>query len=304
MKRRIQLLVILSWLAVPSLVPAKAPSQATFGSAEEAARSLREALESDDPFKIRKLFGTAEGELASGDPVADQADRKKLARAMAESTRTVLFNPKFAMLYLGAEDWPFPVPLVQKGTRWMFDTEAGLNEVRMRRIGANELQTIETCREIIRAQHEYADRMRGQNAGSRVFAQRLVSSPGQKDGLYWESSAGEEESPLGPAVQGAMAEGYGRSEKPEPFHGYVFKILTSQGSAAPGGRKDYVVGGRMTEGVAVLAFPCKWGASGIMTFIVGSDGTVYQQNLGPRTESRAPAIVSFDPDKSWKQVPR
>jgi hypothetical protein len=205
---------------------------------------------------------------------------------------------KKAILMLGPKDYPFPVPLVHRKTGWEFDTEAGRQEVLFRRIGRNELGAIQTSLAYVDAQNEYADKDRG--AGPGVYAQRIVSTPGHKDGLYWPADG--DESPFGELAAQASAEGYKVGGGPQPYHGYYFRILTKQGPHAPGGELDYVVNGKMIGGFALVAYPAEYGNSGVATFMVNHAGTVYQKNLGPNTDELAKRITSFDPDRSWEKV--
>lgn len=277
--------------------------QATFKSSEEAVTALKEAVLAKDTAKIKTLFGPQADDLLSGDPVADENDLAALAKAMRQWAQPVAQTAKQSTVFVGAENWPYPIPLVSKGGHWMFDTAAGIDEIRFRNIGKNELTTIATCREFVRAQNEYAALMKAGNGGTPVYAARFISAPGTKDGLYWEAAAGEAESPLGPLVTQATDEGYQKNpEQRQPYHGYFFHILTAQGPAAQGGAKSYLVEGKMTAGFALLAYPALWKSSGVMTFIVGPDGTVYQKNLGAQTEDKAMKIQSFNPGKGWVPV--
>jgi len=210
---------------------------------------------------------------------------------------------------VGKDDFPFPIPIVKKGQLWFFDTQAGKEEILNRRIGRNELSTIQACLAYVDAQREYARRDR--EAGSLMeYAQRFASSPGKKDGLYWETKEGESPSPLGPLVAQAVKEGYKKKEDEKqakgqtliPYHGYYYKILKAQGNNAPGGAYDYVVKGKMIGGFAMVAYPAQYGVSGVMTFVVNHDGVVYEKDLGKETEKIASAMKKFDPDKTWKKA--
>jgi hypothetical protein len=208
------------------------------------------------------------------------------------------------VLSVGEKDWPFPIPLVQAGDRWVFDTRAGKEEILNRRVGENETDTVQTLLAIVDAQREYAMQPRDAD-GVRKYAEKFASDPGKKNGLYWSTAPGEEQSPLGELVADARAEGYTRKEQkqgPVPYHGYYFRILKKQGKSAPGGAFDYVVKHKMIGGFAVVAYPAVYGSSGVMTFIVNHDGTVYQKNLGRGTARTAAAMASFDPDPTWKKV--
>ena len=281
----------------------RAPEQAKFATPDEAAAALLQALKADNPAKMQEIFGREGIEaVASGDPVSDRHDREVIALAMEQSWRWAPRGEDAKELIVGDEQWPFPVPLVKTGNAWQFDSEEGKEEVLARRIGRNELGTIDVCRAYVDLQREYASQPHdGKPAG--LFAQRLRSSPGRQDGLYWQRKPGERRSPLGDLVAEAAAEGY-EPDKPasSPFWGYHFRILTAQGPAAPGGKKSYVVNGDMTGGFALVAYPAKYAFSGVMTFMVGQDGVVYQKDLGEDTAVQAPRLAEFDPDKSWTAV--
>jgi hypothetical protein len=281
----------------------RAPEQATFATPDEAAAALLQALKTDSPAKMQEIFGREGMEaVASGDPVSDRHDREVIALAMEQSWRWAPRGEEAQELIIGDEQWPFAVPLVKTGNAWQFDTEEGKEEVLARRIGRNELGTIDLCRAYVDMQREYASKPHdGKPAG--IFAQRLRSSPGRQDGLYWERKPGERRSPLGDLVAEAAAEGYepGKSAS-SPYWGYHFRILTAQGPAAPGGKKSYVVNGDMTGGFALVAYPAKYAFSGVMTFMVGQDGIVYQKDLGEDTAAQATNLAEIDPDKSWTPV--
>ena len=264
------------------------PAQAKFATPEEAAAALLQALKSGETEKMQAIFGREGMEaVASGDPVADRYDRQVVALAMEQSWHWEPRGEDARELVIGDEKWPFPVPLVKTGDEWQFDSEAGREEVLARRIGANELGVIDLCRAYAGMQREYASQPHdGQPAG--LFAQRLRSSPGRQDGLYWQSKPGERRSPMGDLVAEAEGVGYDQNKMGSvPFRGYRFRILTAQGSAAPGGKKSYVVNGGMSGGFALVAYPAKYAFSGVMTFVVGPEGVVYQKDLGPDTATLA-----------------
>jgi Protein of unknown function (DUF2950) len=200
-------------------------------------------------------------------------------------------------LYIGAENWPTPIPLVNNGTSWYFDTEAGKMEILYRRIGENEISTIRVCQELAAAEKEY------RSTHQNEYARKIFSDAGQHNGLYWKAAEGEPQSPIGPLVAAAVAEGYpkGEDNSPTPFHGYYFRILTGQGKNVPGGAKSYVVNGKMTEGFAIVAYPAEYKSSGVMTFLVNQDGVVLQKDLGKRTEFLAKAMKEYNPDPNWKK---
>ncbi len=278
--------------------------QAVFATDDAAAQDLVAAAKARDKEGIARILGPLSKELGSGDPVADANGFESFARHAAEYTRLERRTDALSVLHIGTADWPFPIPIVKTadGT-WFFDTAAGQQEILARRIGRNELETIDVCRAYVAAQREYASEDRD-GSGVLKYAQRLVSHPGQKDGLYWPAAAGEEQSPFGPLMAQAAAEGYfpKKGAGRQPFHGYYYRILTRQGPAAPLGRYDYVINGSMIAGFAMIAWPAEYGNSGIMTFIVNHQGKVYQKDLGPQTEDVAPAITEYNPDASWKLV--
>ena len=278
------------------MVPAKA--QQSFNSPDDAAAALASAVKSGTRPDLLKVLGTGgEDIIDSGDEVADKAAREKFLAAY-DAKHAVKVDGKKASLILGADDFPFPIPLVHAKAGWEFDTDQGRREILYRRIGRNELDAIQTSLAFVDAENEYADEDRGDGVG--VYAQRIVSSPGKKDGLYWPSD--NNDSPLGQLAADASAEGYKAGSEPQPYHGYYYRILTRQGASAPGGALNYVVKGKMIGGFALVAYPADYGNSGVMTFIVSHSGTIYQKDLGEDTEARARSMTSFDPDKSWKKV--
>lgn len=272
--------------------------------------ALIAAAEAKDRGALSKIFGPASDKLLSGDPVADNNALAKFAAAAHESARLESDGTAKFTLVVGKNNWPTPIPIVQKGNRWLFDTAAGIEEILDRRIGQNELSAIETCRAYVVAQWEYFTEGEWGHGGVAAYAQKFISSPGEHDGLYWETAEGEKPSPLGELVAAARAEGYGRvrraaekgSRGRRPYHGYYFKILTRQGANAPGGRYNYIINGNMIAGFALVAYPDKWGNSGVMTFIVNQQGRVYQKNLGPDTAKTAGAMTVYNPDPTWKLV--
>jgi hypothetical protein len=277
-----------------------AAEQTHFASADAAVAALVDAAKAGDRSALDPLFGPGAAEvLPSGDPVADRAAREQFVTRAGERTHLERVGDDFAVLSVGNDDWPFPIPLVKQPGGWVFDTDAGKTELLNRRIGRNELYTIQVMEEYVAAQREYARR---QNAATGVaeYALKLKSTPGKHDGLYWEAKAGEEESPIGPLFASATREGYTPgSGHPQPFHGYVYKALHAQGPHGPGGAKSYLEHGRLTHGFALLAYPVHYGSSGVMTFIVNAQGIVFQKDLGPRTADLASQISVYDPDDSW-----
>jgi Protein of unknown function (DUF2950) len=285
-------------------VCAAAVAQKRFASAEDGVQALIAAAKVGDLKAMLDVLGPAARPLiASGDSVMDRHDRERLAQAYEESHSLVMSGETKAVLQVGNDDWPFPIPLVKDETGWLFDTQAGKEEILNRRIGRNELAVIEVCRAYVDAQREYYLR-NPQGDVLLQYAQQFASTEGNRDGLYWAAEPGEEASPLGPLVVNARGEGYKKGEggKPVPYHGYYYRILKAQGPDAPGGAYDYVVNGQMLGGFALVAYPASWGNSGVMTFIVNHDGVVYQKDLGPNTAAVARAMTQFNPDSTWNPL--
>jgi hypothetical protein len=278
--------------------------QKSFPSAEEAVQALVAALKINDDQALLAMFGTAgEDVISSGDPVADWRGRKRFL-AKYEEKNSLLPQKNSVTLLLGNDEWPFPIPVVKRGKAWFFDTGKGKEEILNRRIGENELDTIETCLAIVDAQREYA-MMDIDGDGVPEYAEKLLSDPGKKNGLYWETKEGEAPSPIGPELAEARKEGYsGKNATGSglPYHGYYYRALKAQGKNAAGGAYEYVIRGKMIGGFALVAYPAKYGSSGVMTFIVNHDGIVYQKDLGKDTAKYAEAIKQFDPDKTWRKV--
>ncbi|MBV8273487.1 MAG: DUF2950 domain-containing protein [Cupriavidus sp.] len=294
------LAVFLAWTTCfPSWAGTQAPQG--FKSPEEAAEALAAAWRSGSTSALIALFGPSGEKLVrSGDPAGERVARSWLASAYDQAHRIEIDEAGKAVLILGKTDWPYPIPLVRQGATWRFDARAGAQQIIDRRVGHNETHAIHVCRTYVQAQLDYGASHHTFD-GQREFAQRITSSPGKHDGLYWGASGPEEESPLGPLIAAADAVGYGAADggTKAPFHGYLFRILTQQGKHAPGGKHDYVVNGHMTGGFSLLAYPAKFGASGVMTFVVNQNGIVYEKNLGPRTGEIARHMQAYDPDRSW-----
>lgn len=274
-----------------------------FASPEEAVNALVSAVRAEDLPRMLSIMGP-EGKqiVSSADEAADRQRRQTFIALYDEKHSLQKEGDDSVNLLIGNSDWPFPVPLVREDNKWHFDSEAGLDEILNRRIGENELSTIQVCKAIGDAQQEYALRD-PEGTGLRPYARRFVSDPGKRNGLYWPAAEGEETSPLGELAAGATAEGYQRrKEGPTPYHGYYFRILDSQGPSAPNGAIDYAADGNMTLGFALIAYPAEYGSTGIMTFEMGPDGVVYQKDLGEKTGEIATAIKSFDPGEGWKKV--
>ena len=279
------------------LTPA-AHAQQSFNSPDEAAAALASAVKSGIRQDIIKVLGPdGEDIIASGDETADKTERDMFTTAY-DAKHSVKVDGKKATLIVGPDDFPFPVPLLHAKAGWEFDTQEGRQEILYRRIGRNELDTIQTCLAFVDAEEEYADKDRGEGAG--VYAQRIVSTPGKTDGLYWPSD--KDDSPLGALAAEASAEGYKAGSEPRPYHGYYYRVLTQQGASAPGGAMSYIVKGKMIGGFALVAYPAEYGNSGVMTFVVNHGGTVYQKDLGELTEVTARRIKWFNPDQTWKRV--
>jgi hypothetical protein len=281
-----------------------ASGQRQFASPEDAVKALVAAAKADDREAVDAIFGPQLKDLLSGDAKQDAIEFASFSKSVGRFVRLVKKGDDRYVLNIGSEDWPMPIPLVRANQSWYFDTGAGKEEVLSRRIGKDEVTAIGVCRAYVAAQREYASEVRD-DSGVVKYARKLRSSPGSKDGLYWEATDDEEESPLGPLVAEARAEGYDPKTAqggPQPFHGYLFKILTAQGPAAPGGAYSYIINGNMVAGFALVAYPAHWGESGIMTFIVNQSGKVYQCNFGAESAEIASAIASFDPETGWSAV--
>lgn len=283
---------------------AAAAQQKTFLSADEAVKAAVAAAKSNDDKELLAIFGASAKDLiSSGDAVADKQRRAQFLAAYDERNRLATEGEN-TILIVGKNDWPFPIPLTKKDERWTFDTDKGREEILNRRIGENELYTIQSCLATVDAQREYAMKDRDKN-GLLEYAEKFVSDPGKKNGLYWEAKAGEAQSPLGPIMARARTEGYEGKQAagtPPPYHGYYYKILKAQGKDASGGAYSYVVKGKMIGGFAVVAYPVQYGNSGVMSFIVNHDGKVFQKDLGKSTALVAAAMKEYNPDKTWREV--
>jgi hypothetical protein len=284
--------------------PRTAPpvSVKTFNTPQQAADALVVAAEAFDTGALEKLFGPeVQGTVLSGEYAQDRQRATDFA-ARAREKKRVSVDPKTgtrAVLLVGNEDWPFPIPLVKRGGKWSFDAKAGRQELLYRRIGSNELDAIEICRGYVEAQHEYALQKR-EGFDVNQYAQRIISTPGTQDGLAWQRPDGTWDGPVGEATARAIAQGY--TSRAEPYHGYFFKVLKGQGPAAPLGKMDYVVEGVMIGGFALAAAPAKYGTTGIKTFIVSNDGVVYEKDFGPATLDEFKKMERFNPDRSWNPV--
>ncbi len=295
----------------PPAIAAKAATAAThlqvqqhYTTAEAAAEALVAALRANDSRRLRAVLGPGSDPLInSGDPIADRQGRARFVAAFDKHSKIEPQGDAKAILSVGENDWPLPFPLVKDAAGWRFDTESGAEEILNRRIGRNERAAIQVCLAYVDAQREYA-LTQGNRDGLHAYSMKLVSAAGKRDGLYWPTKEGQPLSPLGPLAAKAKEEGYGKGKNAahEPYHGYLYRILTAQGSNAPGGAYDYIVGGRMIGGFALVAYPARWGASGVMTLIVNHDGVVYEKNLGATTAAIASRMTRFDPDSTWSKT--
>ena len=277
----------------------------TFASPAEAVKALTAATKAGDRATLDAIFGPEVKELLSGDPKQDALEFASFATLISQFSQLVQKADDRFVLNLGVQNWPFPIPLVKKAGAWSFDTAAGKEEIVNRRIGEDELNAIGVCRTYLAAQREYASVDRNGD-GVFEFAKRLRSTPEHKDGLYWPATPNDEPSPFGPLIAEVRSEGYGGKTaegEPQPFKGYRFRILTSQGASAPGGAYDYIINGHLIAGFALVAYPAHWGESGVMTFIVNQWGKVYQRNLGAHSAEIAAAMTDFDPDSDWTALP-
>ena len=278
---------------------AQQKGQKVFSSPEEASKAFVAAVQSNDETALLEILGPDTRQIvSSGDPTEDAESRANFARKYHETHRFAKEADGSVTLYIGAENWPTPIPLAMKENFWFFDTDAGKKEILFRRIGRNELSAIRVCQELVAAQEEYYAMEHNE------YANQIRSDAGAHNGLYWKVSDGEPQSPIGPLVASAVAEGYGKGKAglQTPYHGYFFRILTRQGKHAPNGAKSYIVNGRMTEGFAFVAYPAEYRSSGVMTFIVNQDGVVYQKDLGRKTEALGKTTQEYNPDSSWAKA--
>jgi hypothetical protein len=294
------------------------PSQ--FASPTDALQALVSAARAKDRTELARIFGSEYDKLLSGDQVEDDKDLNDFAQAVEESAKLKKDSEAKYTVIVGKDSWPTPIPIVRRDSKWEFDAAAGLEEVINRRIGENELAAIQTCRAYAVAQWEYFTESDWDHDGVAEYAQHLISSPGKHDGLFWDTADDEKPSPLGPMIAAARTEGYGpkgatpdaagkggaeKEPAPDdrsPYYGYYVKLLTRQGPHAPGGKYSYLINGNMIAGYALVAYPEKWGNTGVMTFIINQQGRVYQKNLGANTAKFAAAMSEYDPDPSWKLV--
>jgi len=287
---------ILLTAGFPARSMAQQQGQKTFSSAEEASNALVAAAQNNDEKAMLEILGPDEKQIVSmGNETEDAQSRANFVRRYQEMHRLVDEPDGTTTLYIGAENWPTPIPLVNKNHSWYFDTEAGKKEILYRRIGRNEMSAIRVCQELVAAEKEYYAK---QHNG---YARKIFSDEGRHNGLYWKAADGEPQSPIGPQVASAFAEGHAKSQEgaPTPYRGYDYRILTRQGKNGTGGAKSYIVNGKMTGGVAFVAYPAEYRSSGVMTFIVNADGVVYEKDLGEKTDVLAKAMKEYNPDSGW-----
>jgi hypothetical protein len=282
---------------------AGAAEQAHFPNPQAAADALVAAAGAEDRDLVLAILGPEGEDLRSPDPVADALERKAFVAAAKTATRIDTDGDDFALLSIGKEDWPFPIPLVKGAKGWRFDTAEGIEELFDRRIGRNELNTVAVALEFVEAQYEYESEDYSGD-GKREFARKLMSAEGERDGLYWPVAGDGPESPMGRFVAEAVEEGYqpGEGNEPTPYHGYYYRVLTEQGENAPGGAKSYIVDGHMTGGFALLAYPAEYGNSGVMSFLTNQSGILFEKDLGEETATLAAAMTHYNPDHSWRPV--
>jgi hypothetical protein len=298
----VSVLFALSLGCSPAPMFAQEPGQRTFASVEDASRALFGAMQAEDEQAALNILGAAGKDvLSSGDREEDSDARVGFVVKYQEMHRFVTEANGTVTLVVGAENWPLPIPLVNKNGSWYFDTDQGKDEIVFRRIGRNELAAMDACRELVEAQKQYFARAPGELP--KQFAQKLVSDEGRHNGLYWHGADDEFDSPINPLIA------YARQNLPTdqvgehvPFNGYMFRILTTQGRHAPGGAKNYIVDGKMSAGFALVAYPVEYRSSGVMTFIVDESGTIYEKDLGPNTTELAQAMTAYDPDSTWHKV--
>ena len=282
---------------------AEPPAQKTFSSPAQATRALFLAAQAHDTRALLKIFGSDGREIiSSGNAVEDKNRREQFVRKYREMSRLVEEPDGTVRLYVGAENWPMPVPLVKKDNAWYFDTAAGKREIRFREIGRDEIAAIRVLQELVAAQREYYAEPR--DGGIRQYAQKLGSDENKHNGLYWKTASGQPESAIGPHLAHAARDTYPADSKSraKPFNGYYFEVLTKQGEQAAGGAKDYIVDGKMTGGFAFLAYPAQYATSGVMTFIVSEDGIIYQKDLSAKTAEYAQTVREYNPDKEWVRI--
>jgi len=288
---RIAAAAILLAASLPNGSNAQQQGQKTFSSPQDASTALAAAAQNNDEKAMLEILGPDGRQIiSSGDPTEDAQSRANFVRRYQEMHRLVKEPDRFT-LHVGAENWPLPIPVVERDHSWYFDTAAGKREILYRRIGRNEMSTIHVCQELVAAEKEYY-------STQHEYAQQIFSDRAQHNGLYWKAADGEPQSPIGPLIASAVAEGYakGQNGPPTPYRGYYYRILTRQGKNSPGGPKSYIAGGKMTAGFAFVAYPAEYRSSGVMTFIVNEDGVVYQKDLGGK------AMNEYNPSSGWQKA--
>jgi len=278
---------------------AQRQGQKTFSSPEDASNALVTATQSNDEKAMLDVLGPDGKQIvSSGDEIEDAQSRANFVQRYQEMHRLVKEPDGTTVLYIGAHNWPYPIPLVNKDNSWYFDTEAGKKEILYRRIGRNEMSTIRVCQELVAAQKEFYSTQHNE------YAQTIFSDEGQHNALYWKAADGEPQSPIGPLVASAVVNGHAKSQDsvPTPYRGYYYLIVTRQGKNGPGGAKSYIVNGKMTGGFAFVAYPAEYRSSGVMTFIVNEDGVVYEKDLGKKTDVLAKAMKEYKPNSSWQEA--
>ena len=294
--------LIASLLLWAGVACAQEPGQKTFSNPQDAGKALYEAAKSGDKAAIEAVLGASSASIiSSGDEVEDKNNRDLIIQRYEQMNRWAKEINGNETLILGAENWPYPIPLKKDAAgTWYFDTKAGVKEILFRRIGKNELAAIRVCHALADAQNEYFSQTHDGDSVNQ-YAQKVISDAGKQNGLYWKVAEGETESPIGPLVAYATGKGYGgQHDTPQPFHGYYYRMLTAQGANAKGGAKSYIVDGKMTGGFAFVAYPAEYRNSGVMSFTVDQDGTVYEKDLGPQTADFASQMKTYNPDKTWK----
>src|SRR5271170_219485 len=292
-------------LSLMLALPAIAADQKTFATADEAVLALLKASKDENQEEMLAVFGDQGKDLVySGDPVQDKANMQRFVNSYNTKHMLVRKDDNTRILQVGANDWPMPIPLVKDGGKWRFDTAAGMQELLYRRIGHNELGAIGVCRGFIGAEKDYAS-VGHDGLPAGIYAAQLMSDPGKQNGLYWETKEDEPTSPAGPFLARAGGEGYGGSvgsADNQPYHGYFYRILKAQGAAVKGGAKSYLTDGKLTEGIALVAYPAQYKVSGVMTFVISQRGVVYQKDLGEKTSDLAAAMTEYNPDSTWTKV--
>jgi hypothetical protein len=295
---RIAAVAVLLTMYCPIRSVAQQHGQKTFSSAEDACHALVTATQNNDEKAMLDVLGRDGKQIvSSGDEAEDSENRANFVKKYQEMHRLVKEPDGTTILYIGAENWPTPIPLMNKGNSWYFDTEAGKKEILYRRIGRNEMSTIHICQELVAAEKEYS-------SAHNEYAQRILSDNGQQNGLYWKAGAGEPQSPVGPLVAAAVTESHTKNQDsvPTPYRGYYFRALTRQGKNAAGGAKNYIVSDKMKDGFAFVAYPAEYRSSGVMTFLVSADGVVYEKDLGKKTDAHARDMKEYNPDSSWQKT--